>query len=83
MKNVIEISRLSAAMMCCWPLMACTSASDTSLGASPPTTPPMQQQRSYLDVGPSASPTGGPNYVRANRTSATRQTDFFGNAVLP
>jgi hypothetical protein len=40
-------------------------------------------QRSYLDAGPAPLSGGRPNYVRDNLTSSTRQTDFFGNDVLP
>lgn len=39
-------------------------------------------ERSYLDVGPAPS-RGGPAYIQANTTGGPRQTDFFGNDVLP
>jgi hypothetical protein len=39
-------------------------------------------ERSYLDVGP-APGRGGPAYLQANTASGPRQTDFFGNDVLP
>ncbi|WP_139219297.1 hypothetical protein [Bosea sp. CRIB-10] len=68
--------------LCCSGLVGCT----TSAQQPPSTTtvaPPQPQQRSYLDTGPSPARTGGPSYIRANQNSATRQTDFFGNDVLP
>lgn len=40
-------------------------------------------QRSYLDPGPAPASSGGPNYVRAGENSFSRQTDFFGNDVVP
>lgn len=83
MKNAMKLSRLPAAMLCCWPLIACTSSSEPPLASSAPVSMPVPAQRSYLDPGPGAPGGGGPNYVRANQTSGPRQTDFFGNDVLP
>lgn len=65
-------------------LGACT----TQDAASPP--PETQRivtstptQRSYLDAGPAPARGGGPNYVQAGQNSFARQTDSFGNDVVP
>lgn len=39
-------------------------------------------ERSYLDPGPAQS-TGGPRYLDSSVTSAPRQTDSFGNDLIP
>ncbi|HEV7257875.1 MAG TPA: hypothetical protein VGN82_08840 [Bosea sp. (in: a-proteobacteria)] len=83
MKTVMKFCRLPAAILCCWPLIACTSSSEPPVATSAPISMPLPAQRSYLDPGPVAPSTGGPNYVRANQSSGPRQTDFFGNDVLP
>lgn len=64
-------------------LGACT----TQEAASPPdaqisvtSVPP---QRSYLDAGPAPSRSGGPNYIQAGTNSFARQTDSFGNDLVP
>jgi hypothetical protein len=44
---------------------------------------PQEPRRSYLDPGPAPTRSGGPNYVRDNRSNGPRQTDAFGNDVLP
>lgn len=43
------------------------------------TVPP---QRSYLDPGPAQS-TGGPRYLQRGAGSPPRQTDMFGNDLVP
>jgi hypothetical protein len=83
MTNAMKLSRLSAAMLCCWPLIACTTSNEPPPTASAPVAMPLPAQRSYLDPGPGVPSGGGPNYVRANQSSGPRQTDFFGNDVLP
>jgi hypothetical protein len=74
--------QLTATLALCLPLIACNSTSEQSV-SSPAVSMPLPQQRSYLDPGPSAPRSGSPNYVRANQTSTPRQTDFFGNDILP
>lgn len=86
MKNTMKSFRLPAAMLCCLPLLACTTTAEQAPPVSAPapsvaSSTPLQ--RSYLDPGPNPPRTGGPAYVRANQTSAPRQTDFFGNDLLP
>ena len=83
MKHVTKLTGLPAALLCCWPLVACTSSSEPPIASSVPIAMPLPAQRSYLDPGPNAPSRGGANYVRANQTSGPRQTDFFGNDVLP
>lgn len=86
MKNALKTFRLPAAMLCCLPLVACTTTAEQAppVSAPAPSTASVQPpQRSYLDPGPNPARTGGPAYVRANQTSAPRQTDFFGNDLLP
>lgn len=64
-------------------LIACTSTSDPPASTVGGSAMPLPQQRSYLDPGPGAPRSAGPNYVRANQSNGPRQTDFFGNDVLP
>jgi hypothetical protein len=78
----VKTSRMLASVLFCLPLVGCTSTTEQS-SSSAPIAMPLPSQRSYLDPGPSAPGGGGPNYVRANQTSGPRQTDFFGNDVLP
>ena len=83
MTNAMKLCRLPAAMLCCAVLAACNTSSEPPVASSAPIAMPLPAQRSYLDPGPSAPSRGGANYVRANQTSGPRQTDFFGNDVLP
>ena len=83
MTDMIRLSSCAA-----WLSLALMAAGCTTQQASDPSTSVTVQgaippQRSYLDAGPVQQGGGRPNYVRANQTSATRQTDFFGNSVLP
>lgn len=64
-------------------LAACTTQEAAREPAAPATTIATPQQRSYLDPGPAPARLGGPSYMRDNLTSSPRQTDSFGNDVLP
>ncbi len=61
----------------------CTTREEPAPAYIPPSAstrvPP---ERSYLDPGPLPG-RGGPGYVRDNLTSTPRQTDSFGNDLLP
>lgn len=75
--------RLCAATLLIVALGACTprepvASSEPIVAPSVSNVPP---QRSYLDPGPTPS-RGGPNYIRDNLTSSSRQTDSFGNDLL-
>jgi hypothetical protein len=83
MRNMIKYCCLPATLLCCAALAACNTSSEPPQASSAPVAMPLPAQRSYLDPGPGAPGGGGPNYVRANQTSGPRQTDFFGNDVLP
>jgi hypothetical protein len=74
--------QLTITLLFCLPLIACNSTSEQSV-SSPGVSMPLPQQRSYLDPGPRAPRSGSPNYVRANQSTGPRQTDFFGNDILP
>lgn len=63
-------------------LPACTTQEAASPQATPVTVTSVPPQRSYLDAGPIPS-TGGANYTRPGVGSSARQTDFFGNDVVP
>lgn len=39
--------------------------------------------RSYLDPGPIPARAGGPAYIQAGTNSFARQTDSFGNDLVP
>ena len=64
-------------------LGACTTqeaASTPDAQISVTTVPP---QRSYLDPGPAPARGGGPAYIQAGTNSFARQTDSFGNDLVP
>lgn len=63
-------------------LGACTTQDVASSSAAPIAVTSTPPQRSYLDAGPVPS-TGGANYTRPGVGSPARQTDFFGNDVVP
>lgn len=63
-------------------LGACTTQEAASPPAMPLAATSAPPQRSYLDAGPMPS-TGGANYTRPGVGSSARQTDFFGNDVVP
>lgn len=68
-----------AAMLgACTTQEAASSPPETQISVT--TVPP---QRSYLDPGPAPSRTGGPAYVQAGQNSFARQTDSFGNDLVP
>lgn len=83
MRTMTKNSGLLATVLCCAALTACNTSSEPPVATSAPIAMPLPAQRSYLDPGPNAPSRGGANYVRANQTSGPRQTDFFGNDVLP
>ncbi|MGO4405602.1 hypothetical protein AB4Z10_15230 [Bosea sp. RAF48] len=64
-------------------LGACTTqeaASSPEPQISVTSVPP---QRSYLDPGPVPARSGGPAYIQAGSNSFARQTDSFGNDLVP
>ena len=63
-------------------LAACTTQEAASPQAMPVTVTSLPPQRSYLDAGPMPS-TGGANYTRPGAGGFARQTDAFGNDVVP
>lgn len=78
----IRFAALLTLMLPAAVLGACTTqeASQPEPQISVTSVPP---QRSYLDPGPAPSRTGGPAYVQAGQNSFARQTDSFGNDVVP
>ena len=80
--NRIPLSAaLALTLLSCGP-GACTTQGTASPPAVPFTATSAAPQRSYLDAGPMPS-TGGANYTRPGVGSSARQTDFFGNDVVP
>jgi len=66
----------AAAIGACTPQEAATAPEPQLTISSTP------QQRSYLDAGPAPS-RGAPSYVQAGMNSFARQTDAFGNDLVP
>jgi len=78
----IRFAALLTLMLPAAMLGACTTqeASQPESQISVTSVPP---QRSYLDPGPAPSRNGGPAYVQAGQNSFARQTDSFGNDLVP
>jgi hypothetical protein len=64
-------------------MSGCTTQEEARQSVAPIATASNAPQRSYLDPGPAPARQGGPGYIRDNLTSSPRQTDGFGNDVLP
>jgi hypothetical protein len=78
--RIVSIALLLAAA-------GCTPREEVAPSYATPTYAPqgtsgLPPERSYLDPGPAPS-RGGPNYLRENAASPPRQTDMFGNDVVP
>lgn len=79
----MQTKRILALALAATTLAACTTQEEARQPVAPAATVSSAPQRSYLDPGPAPARQGGAGYVRDNLTSSPRQTDGFGNAVLP
>ncbi|QEL24375.1 hypothetical protein FQV39_18665 [Bosea sp. F3-2] len=85
---MIDTSRTRFATLLALMIPAAVLGACTTQEAASPSEPQISvtsvpPQRSYLDPGPTPSRTGGPAYIQAGRNSFARQTDSFGNDLVP